>query len=113
MLRRIEALRGMFDLSYRRDSWESHLEWVWADDQNRVSDLQDEESSRGYSVLNLLLAKTFSGSVRAEVGVENLLEKHYADHLGGVNRVTGGDLAVGERIPGAGRFTYASVSWEF
>ena len=48
-----------------------------------------------------------------EVGVENLLDKRYADHLGGMNRVAGGDLATGELIPGAGRFGYASVSWEF
>jgi iron complex outermembrane receptor protein len=112
-LYRIAPLRGMFDLSYRRDSWESHLEWVWADAQNRVSDLQDEESSPGYGILNLRLAKTFAESVRVEVGVENLLDKRYADHLGGVNRVTGGDLDTGERIPSAGRFAYASVSWNF
>lgn len=112
-LYRIAPLRGMFDLSYRRDSWESHLEWVWADAQNRVSNLQDEESSPGYGVLNLRVAKTFADTVRVEVGMENLLDKRYADHLGGVNRVTGGDLAVGERIPSAGRFAYASLSWEF
>ncbi len=70
-------------------------------------------SSPGYGILNLRLAKTFSGAVRVEVGVENLLDKRYADHLGGVNRVTGGDLATGEHIPGAGRFAYASVSWVF
>jgi iron complex outermembrane receptor protein len=112
-LYRIAPLRGIFDLGYQRDSWESHLEWVWADAQNRVSDLQDEESSPGYGILNLRLAKTFSGAVRVEVGVENLLDKRYTDHLGGVNRVTGGDLATGEHIPGAGRFAYASVSWVF
>ena len=39
--------------------------------------------------------------------------KRYADHLGGVNRVTGGDLATVERIPSAGRFAYTSVTWEF
>ncbi len=112
-LYRIAPLHGIFDLSYRRDSWESHLEWVWANAQNRVSDLQDEKSSPGYGILNLRLAKTFSGAVRIEVGVENLLDKRYADHLGGVNRVTGGDLATGEHIPGAGRFAYVSLGWEF
>lgn len=112
-LYRIAPLRGMFDLSYRRDSWESHLEWVWADSQNRVSVLQDEESSPGYGVLNLRVAKTFTDSVRLELGLENLLDKHYTDHLGGVNRVTGGDLASGEHIPGAGRFAYVSLGWEF
>jgi iron complex outermembrane receptor protein len=112
-LYRIAPLRGMFDLSYRHDSWESHLEWVWADAQNRVAVLQDEQPTPGYGILNLRVARTFADSVRVEVGVENLLDKRYADHLGGVNRVTGGDLAFGEPIPGAGRFAYVSLGWEF
>jgi len=112
-LYRIAPLRGMFDLGYQRDSWEGHLEWIWAAAQNRVSDIQDETPTPGYGILNLRLAKTLADSMRIEAGVENLLDKRYADHLGGVNRVTGGDLAVGERIPSAGRFVYASLSWEF
>lgn len=112
-LYRIAPFRGIVDLAYRHESWESHLEWVWADAQNRVSDLQGESASPGYGLLNLRLAKRFAKALRVEIGVENLLDKRYADHLGGVNRVSGGDLAVGGQIPGAGRFAYGSVSWEF
>lgn len=112
-LYRIAPLRGIVDLAYRHESWESHLEVVWADAQNHVSDVQGESPSPGYALLNLRLAKRFAKSLRIEVGVENLLDKRYAEPLGGVNRVSGGDLAVGERIPGAGRFAYGSVSWEF
>jgi iron complex outermembrane receptor protein len=112
-LYRIAPLRGMFDFSYRRESWEGHLEWVWADSQNRVSDIQDEQASPGYGILNLRVARTFDVGVRVETGIENLLDKRYSDHLGGVNRVAGGDLAVGERIPSAGRFAYVSLGWEF
>lgn len=112
-LYRIAPLHGMFDLGYQRGSWESHLEWAWASAQNRVSGLQNEPSTPGYGILNLRVAKTFADSVRVEVGVENLLDKRYADHLGGVNRVSGGDLATGEPIPGAGRFAYLSLGWEF
>jgi iron complex outermembrane receptor protein len=112
-LYRIAPLRGIVDLAYRHESWESHLEVVWADAQNHVSDVQGESPSPGHALLNLRLAKRFAKSLRIEVGVENLLDKRYAEHLGGVNRVSGGDLAVGERIPGAGRFAYGSVSWEF
>jgi len=112
-LYRIAPLRGMFDLNYRRAGWEAHLEWLWADAQRRVAALQDESPSPGYGILNLRLAKTFAEALRVEVGVENLLDKRYADHLGGVNRVAGGDLAVGEPIPSAARFAYVSVGWEF
>lgn len=112
-LYRIAPLRGIVDLAWRHDSWESHLEWMWADAQNHVSEVQDETPSPGYGLLNFRLAKIFVKALRVEVGVENLLDHRYADHLGGVNRVAGGDLDVGERIPGAGRFAYGSVSWEF
>ena len=112
-LYRIAPLHGMFDLAYEHASWEAHLEWIWADSQNRVSDLQNESSTPGYGILNLRVAKTFADSVRVEVGVENLLDKRYADHLGGVNRVAGGDLLVGQRIPSAARFAYVSLDWEF
>lgn len=112
-LYRIAPLRGMVDLAYRHETWESHLEWVWADAQNHVSDVQGESASPGYGILNLRIAKMFFKTLRLEAGVENLLDKRYADHLGGVNRVSGGDLAVGERIPSAGRFAYGSLSWEF
>ena len=112
-LYRIAPLHGMFDLAYEHASWEAHLEWIWADSQNRVSDLQNESSTPGYGILNLRAAKKFADSVRVEVGIENLLDKYYADHLGGVNRVAGGDLLVGQRIPSAARFAYVSLDWEF
>jgi len=112
-LYRIAPLHGLFDLGYRRESWEGHLEWAWASAQNRVSKIQNEPTTPGYGILNLRVAKTFADSVRVEVGVENLLDKRYADHLGGVNRVPGGDLAMGEAIPSAGRFAYLSLGWAF
>jgi iron complex outermembrane recepter protein len=112
-LYRIAPLRGIVDLGWRRDSWESHLECVWAGAQNDVSELQGESPSAGYALFNLRLAKTFAESIRVEVGVENLLDKNYADHLGGVNRVGDSDVGIGERIPGTGRFGYASVTWKF
>lgn len=112
-LYRIAPLRGIVDLAWRHETWESHLEFVWADAQNRVSEVQGETSSPGYGLVNFRLAKMFFKGLRVEAGVENLLDKRYTEHLGGVNRVPGGDLTVGERIPAAGRFAYGSVSWEF
>jgi iron complex outermembrane receptor protein len=112
-LYRIAPLRGMVDLAFRHDAWESRLECMWAGSQSRVSTIQDETSTPGHAIFNLRLARSFQSGIRIEAGVENLLDKRYTDHLGGVNRVSGGDLGTGERIPGAGRFAYGSVSWEF
>jgi iron complex outermembrane receptor protein len=40
-----------------------------------------------------------------------VFDKEYADHLSGINRVSGTDVAVGDRIPGYGRNFYASLQW--
>jgi len=112
-LYRIAPLRGIVDLAYRNEVWESHLECVWASAQKHVSDLQEETPSPGYGIFNFRLARHFANRLRVEVGVENLLNKRYTEHLGGVNRVSMSDLAIGERIPSAGRFGYGSVSWSF
>jgi iron complex outermembrane recepter protein len=112
-LYRIAPLHGVVDLGYQRAGWDAHLECVWAADQNRVAAAQGESATPGYGLLNLRLARTFAGSVRVEAGVENVLGRRYADHLGGVNRVAASDVAVGSRIPGAARFAYLAVEWKF
>jgi iron complex outermembrane receptor protein len=112
-LYRISPLHGLLDLAWRDGAWEGHLEVEWAADQNKVSAFNDETPSPGYALLHLRGAHRFENGVRIELGIENLLDESYAPHLGGVNRVTGSDVAVGRHIPGAGRFGYASLSWKF
>ena len=112
-LYRIAPLRGLLDLSYRHQDWESHLELAWASAQDDVSRIQDESPTPGYGLLNLRLARQFKYGLRFECGIENLFDKRYADHLGGVNRVAGSDVAMGAKIPGAGRFAYSSIVWKF
>jgi iron complex outermembrane receptor protein len=48
-----------------------------------------------------------------ELALENLSDGRYADHLAGVNRVSGSDVPVGVRIAGAGRSVAVSVNYEF
>jgi iron complex outermembrane receptor protein len=38
-----------------------------------------------------------------EAGIENLFDTQYEPHLAGRNRVGASDVAVGERLPGAGQ----------
>ncbi|MBK1828958.1 TonB-dependent receptor [Haloferula rosea] len=112
-LYRIAPLRGLVALDYEHAGWEAALECEWADAQNRVSRIQNEPTTPGYGVFHFRLAREFPHGVRVEAGVENLLDKEYADHLGGINRVAASDVGIGQRIPNAGRFGYASVSWAF
>ncbi len=116
-LYRIAPLNGLVDLGWEDGSWEAHVELDWAAAQNDVSDYNDESSSSGYALLHLRgayqLKRGPKDGVRIEVGVENVFDTEYAAHLSGVNRVSGSDVAIGEGIPGAGRFFYTSLSWAF
>ncbi len=112
-LYRIAPLRGNVALNYLHAGWWASLECEWADAQNRVSRIPNEPTTPGYAVFHLRGGHEFDNGLGIELGVENLLDKRYAEHTGGINRVAGGDLAVGQRIPNAGRFAYASVGWKF
>ena len=56
--------------------------------------------------MNLRTRWQLSKAAALSAGVENLFDKYYADHLGGINRVSGGDVTVGAHLPGVGRFLY-------
>lgn len=112
-LYRIAPLHGMVALDFTRDGWEASLECEWADAQNRVSRVQNEPTTPGFAVFHLRGAREWGNGVRIEAGVENLLDQRYAEHTGGINRVAASDVAVGQRLPNAGRFFYTSVGWEF
>ncbi|MBM3879930.1 MAG: TonB-dependent receptor [Verrucomicrobia bacterium] len=72
-----------------------------------------EPTTPGYALLHLRVGYRWRRGLHVGLGVENVFDRRYADHLGGINRVAGGPLALGERIPGPGRWAYASVTYEF
>ena len=105
-LYRIAPLRGDVNLDYRRGAWKHTVEWRLAARQDKVSAYNGETPTGGYGLVNLRTRWQLSKAASLSAGVENLFDKYYADHLGGINRVSGGDVAVGAHIPGAGRFLY-------
>lgn len=112
-LYRIAPLHGDVRLEYRLGGWQSRVELEWAARQDDTSIYNGEPETPGYGLLHLQTGYRFSQHLLALVGVGNVFDEHYADHLGGINRVTGSDVAVGERIPGAGRFVYVSANVSF
>lgn len=105
-LYRIAPLRGDINLDYRRGAWKHTVEWRLAARQDKVSAYNGETPTGGYGLVNLRTRWQLGKAVTLSAGVENLFDKYYADHLDGINRVTGGDVPVGAHIPGAGRFLY-------
>lgn len=112
-LYRISPLHGLVDLGWQDGNWEAHAEMEWAAAQNEVSEFNSESTSAGYALLHLRGGYQINPDTRIEVGVENVFDTLYSPHLAGINRVGGSDVAIGDSIPGAGRFFYANLSWAF
>ena len=112
-LYRIAPLRGAINLDHQLSGWENNIELSVVREQNELARYNDEPRTPGYALLNLRTGYTFRNHINVQVGMENLFDKRYADHLGGINRVMSSDVGVGERIPGAGRFVYVQASCRF
>jgi iron complex outermembrane receptor protein len=100
-------------LSYNRANWWVGLEGVAYARQDDVSKTNDETESAGYGLANLRGGIEVMRNLSVNVGVENIFDKQYQNHLSGINRVTDSDVAVGERVPGTGRNYYATLQYRF
>jgi iron complex outermembrane receptor protein len=110
---RIAPLRGRVTLGFRWDQWHAALEGVLVARQDRVSDTNRETVTPGYGIMNLYAGWEPLEGLRLVVGIDNVTDALYRDHVSGINRVTDSDVAVGERIPGAGRNFYGRVAWRW
>jgi iron complex outermembrane receptor protein len=112
-LYRIAPLNGRATLTYQRDEWWASVEGVAYARQHKVSKTNNESKSKSYELLNLNAGTQAYRGVTLTVGIENVFDKNYADHLSGINRVSGTDVPVGERVPGHGRNYLASIQWRY
>jgi iron complex outermembrane receptor protein len=113
-LYRVPPLNAFIALNYSRARWGLTAESFLYDDQDDVSETNQERTSDGYAVFNLKGYWNLNTSVRIALGVDNLADENYEDHLAGVNRVRGNpDLAVGDRLPGYGRNFFGRVDVQF
>jgi iron complex outermembrane receptor protein len=112
-LYRIAPLNGSVRLEHRWHSWENQAEVVLAARQTDVAAYNGEPVTPGYALLNLRSSYRLFGHLTAQVTAENLLDKQYADHLGGINRVTGSDVSVGARLPSPGRTFLVALRYQF
>ncbi|MEW5787855.1 MAG: TonB-dependent receptor [Pseudomonadota bacterium] len=115
-LYRIAPLRLTVGITHDTGTLRNTLQLRAADQQNKVTTyatvgLNDEPRTPGYAVLDWHGRWQATRNMTLHYGVDNLLDKLYYDHLGGINRVMGSDVAVGERLPGAGRFAFMQLEW--
>ncbi|MCK6426107.1 MAG: TonB-dependent receptor [Burkholderiaceae bacterium] len=104
-------------LEQRQGAWTGSLELQGVRAKTRVSATRNELRTAGYGLLHLRGAWE-SGPLRLDAGVENLLDRFYADPLGGAYPGQGKTMSAtgvpwGTPVPGAGRSVYAGLTWRF
>ena len=112
-LYRVAPLRASINADYATGQWNHRAEWQLAARQDKVSANNSETATGGYGLFNLRTSYRFDKKATLNAGIENLFDRYYADHLGGVNRVSSSVVAVGEHLPGAGRFGYVSADYRW
>ncbi|MEA1941924.1 MAG: TonB-dependent receptor [Pseudomonadota bacterium] len=101
-LYRIAPPRLRLGASYDAADWSLTLEGLATAEQDRVSLSNGEQVTPGHVVLNLYGRWAVREGIDISAGIENLLDQPWRDHLAGYNRNAGGDIGLGERLPGNG-----------
>lgn len=112
-LYRIAPPNTTIGLRMQQANWEASVETLAYMRQNHVSDTNGEGTTPGHAILNLAAQWNIRAGVTLGLGIDNVLNREYRDHLNGVNRAVNNDIAVGEKLPGWGRNAYARLRWEF
>ena len=112
-LYRLAPLTGSVRMVYERDNWLWQINLRAVAGQNKVADRQNETPTSGYGLVNTSLKYALNEQFSVTVLAENLFDKQYADHLAGINRVRDAQIAVGAKLPGAGRNIGLFAQYQF
>jgi iron complex outermembrane receptor protein len=102
-LYRIAPLNGNISLRWSQADLSVSVSLNVSGSQEDVSLLQNESPTPGYALWNLNLHYQVMPTLALSLVAENLLDKDYAQHLGGINRVSGSAIAVMQKVPEMGR----------
>lgn len=101
------------ELSYVSGRSVFGVEGVFYAEQDDVSATNLEQTTASYAVYNLSWRYAATRNADLTLGVDNVFDNGYQDHLAGYNRVVDSDVPVGERLPGAGRNFHAGLTMSF
>ncbi|WON79940.1 TonB-dependent copper receptor [Acinetobacter sp. UGAL515B_02] len=117
-LPQIAPLEGRFNLRYVQDRYSLGLLWRAVAKQNRISLNEgnivgyDIGKSKGFSTLAINAAYQYSPTLDFAVGIDNLLDKAYAEHLNKSGAALFG-YAANEQFNNSGRNYWARVNMKF
>jgi len=112
-LYRIAPLNGQINFRYSSDDWMVKTSLVMAAKQDDVSTTNGEQKTSGYGVVNIDAQYFVNNDLAIRLGVDNILDKNYQNHLGGYNRVKGTETPVMSRLPSEGVSAWAEVTYSF
>lgn len=110
-LYRIAPPNARVALSWQEESWRAGFELQAFADQNKVSATNSELSTDGYLLGGLFGHIAVTPNLSLDASIENLFDKNYVQHLAGYNRISGSDVPLGARLPGAGRSAFIRLRW--
>jgi len=102
-LYRVAPANLRLSTSWQGDRLSFGAEMFAAAAQNKIALSNDEAPSDAFAVFGLFARYAVRTGMAIEAGIENLFDTQYEPHLAGRNRVGASDVAVGERLPGAGQ----------
>lgn len=104
----ISPLRGSLALRWDIESYFAEWEGVFAGVQNKIDPRLMERRTPGYGIANLKLGWNRDG-IRLILGVRNVLDRYFFDHLS----YSRDFWASGVIVPEPGRMYYATLQWNF
>lgn len=110
-LYRMAPANGRLALVWEAARWSMSIEGQAVAAQTKVSVTNDEAASKGNVLANIYGHWLVRDGVRLDVGIENLFDRQYQEHLAGYNRIAGSDVPLGARLPGAGRSAFVRLRW--
>ncbi|MBK0065207.1 MULTISPECIES: TonB-dependent copper receptor [unclassified Acinetobacter] len=117
-LPQIAPLEGRLNLRYVQEKYSLGLLWRAVAEQNRISLNEgnvvgyDMSKSKGFSTLAINATYQYSDSLDISVGIDNLLDKAYSEHLNKSGAALFG-YAANEQFNNIGRNYWARVSMKF
>lgn len=117
-LPQIAPLEGRANLRYIQDRYTLGAYWRIVDGQNRISQNQgnivgyDLKESAGFSTLSLNGTYHLSDGVDLSVGIDNVLDKTYTEHLNKMG-AAGTGLPITQQFNNSGRNYWARMSFKF
>ena len=114
-LYRIMPAYAQMALTYAQPKWQASLEGNFFARQDKVSFTNQEAETSGYGVYNAIFSYTPHPAIRVDMGINNLFDTEYTNHLTGVNRRFNYSqdpnmLNYGDRIPGLGRNAFIKLT---